>query len=126
MAPCECLTLKYSFWREANGGFSPKRAAVWNAIVVNYIPTSKRGNHRDPILNGNYLATASYILSLPLFGFPSLNYERKLSCTVAVKEGLMDLHGLVRKGAALDDTDLLCLTDSQWDVVPWSKIEEEV
>lgn len=37
----------------------------------------------------------------------------------------MDLHGLVRKGAALDDTDILCLTESQWDVVPWSKVEEE-
>ncbi|EXJ74555.1 uncharacterized protein A1O5_02851 [Cladophialophora psammophila CBS 110553] len=101
-------------------------AALWNAIVINYIPAPKRDSYGSHILHSSYIATGAYLLSLPLFGYPILNYERQLSCTVAVKEGLMDLYGLVRKGAVLDDADISCLTDSQWDVVPWSKVETDV
>jgi hypothetical protein len=102
------------------------RAAVWGVVVVNTIPFSRRGTGRKRVLTEEtytYLGTLGYLLSLPMFAFPLLNYEKQLSYAMSAKEEFLDLYGLVRKGDAIDDRDIQVFADSQWDPVPWSKVK---
>jgi hypothetical protein len=92
------------------------------------MPFWRRGSpspHRTHSLReyNNYLATLAYLLSLNLFAFPLLKYEKKLASTSTVRGQLEDLYRLVRKDAVLEDADVSVFRDSQWDDVPWSKVE---
>ncbi|KIW68526.1 hypothetical protein PV04_04465 [Phialophora macrospora] len=112
-------------------------AALWHAVVLNMMaPFSRRylkpralrvqlhpQMHVHLHVPTTYLATMAYLVSLPLFGFPLLNYEKQLSCTVVIRDELEDIYGLVRDGAALDHRDVEVLRGSRWDAVPWDKVE---
>ncbi|EXJ60624.1 hypothetical protein A1O7_04777 [Cladophialophora yegresii CBS 114405] len=65
----------------------------------------------------------AYLVSLPLFAFPLLTYEKQLSCTLVVRDELVDLQRLVRRGHMLGERDVEVLRDSRWDAVPWEKVE---
>ncbi|ETI24529.1 hypothetical protein G647_03898 [Cladophialophora carrionii CBS 160.54] len=113
-------------------------ACLWHAVVLNMLaPTF---SHRFPKMHAwlvqiyphmhvkvrvstTYLATMAYLVSLPLFAFPLLNYEKQLSCTLVVRDLLVDLYGLVRDGDRLGERDVKVLRDSRWDAVPWDQVE---
>ena len=96
---------------------------MWNAVVINFIPSWRREARTNQLPHTRYLATIAYPLSLSLFGFPILSHEKALSCTVVAKEELTELHHLVRDSAAMEDRDLACFANSQGNTVPWSKVE---
>ncbi|OCT52501.1 hypothetical protein CLCR_10479 [Cladophialophora carrionii] len=113
-------------------------AGLWHAVVLNMIaPTFSRRfpkthawlvqiyphMHVKVRVSTTYLATMAYLVSLPLFAFPLLNYEKQLSCTLVVRDELADLYGLVRDGDHLGERDVQVLRDSRWDAVPWDQVE---
>ena len=102
---------------------------MWHVVVINLMPFWRR-NSPTPIRKhalhhyNNYFGTLAYILTLPIFGYPLLKYEKKLYCTVRVRAEVEILCQLVRWGVPVQRDDTEVLWGSLWDAVPWSKIED--